>query len=60
MGEYREVRHYEIVARDSQSVVIQFWSELFEEHQVRQIYFEGEFYCMALGGGLCEYFRRIT
>lgn len=50
---------YELLASDSSSVVIRYYSELFNEHCIRQIHFEDEYMWMAISGGLCEFFRRI-
>ncbi len=60
LGEYRDSENYEIIARDSNCVIVRLWSEIYEEFLLQRIHFEGEFYSMALGGGLCEYFRRIS
>ncbi len=56
---YRESTTYEMVASDSVSVVIRYRDGLGGEDQLRQIHFDGDYYWLALGGGLCEYFRRV-
>ena len=55
---FKSVGEYEVVARDSQSVVVRYYDELFEEYQLRQIHFEGEHYWL-WAGTLLEYFRRV-
>jgi hypothetical protein len=57
---YRETCPYEIVARDSDSVVIRCWCSIFEEYRVRQIHFDGDYYYVAVGPGLIEHFRQIS
>jgi hypothetical protein len=56
---HRSVTAYEVVASDSRSVVIRYFDSLAGEDRLRQIHFDGEYYWIALGGGLCEYFRRM-
>ena len=51
---------YEIIGRDSSSVVVRLWDDLLQEYQVRQIHFEEDYYFITVWGGLCEYFRRIS
>jgi hypothetical protein len=51
---------YEIVAQDSESVVIRTWSDLHQEHVLRQIHFEENYYWMCASGSIIEYFRRIS
>jgi hypothetical protein len=60
---YRDSGAYEIVAADSESVVIRFWSRgVFSEGaRLQHIHFEGDFYWIAVGGGgLCEFFRKVA
>jgi hypothetical protein len=56
---HRESGGYEVVASDSVSVVVRYQDFLSGEDRLRQIHFDGDYYWIALGGGLCEYFRRI-
>jgi hypothetical protein len=56
---FRTVEKYTVVAADSTSVVVKMPGPLGPERQLQQIHFEGEYYWVALGGGLCEYFRRV-
>lgn len=56
---FRTVEKYTVVAADSTSVVVKVPGPLGPERQLQQIHFEGEYYWVALGGGLCEYFRRV-
>ena len=56
---FRTVEIYTVVAADSTSVVVKVPGPLGPERQLQQIHFEGECYWVALGGGLCEYFRRV-
>lgn len=58
LGNYRDTSSYEVVDRDTHSVVIRCWCDIFKEYTLRQIQFEDDCYFIALGGGLCEYFRR--
>lgn len=59
LGSYRDTFNYEVLGRDTDSVVIRYWCDIYEEYTLRQIHFEGDCYFVALGGGLCEYFRRV-
>ena len=63
-GEPTETRPYEIVDRDSESVVIRCPDVLSEylddpEDRLQQIHFADNFYWIALGNGFCEWFRKI-
>lgn len=62
-GDPFEARPYEVVARDSESVVIRCRDFLCDfpdaEDCLYQIHFDEEFYWIALGNGFCEYFRKI-
>lgn len=55
----RSVTAYEIIASDSESVVIRYHDTLAGDDRLRQIHFDGDDYWIALCGGLCEYFRRV-
>jgi hypothetical protein len=55
----RESAEFEIVASDSRSVVVRYQDAFFEEARLQQIHFAGDWYFIALSGGLCEYFRRV-
>lgn len=60
LGEFRSADPYEVVARDSSSVVIRVWDEFVEEYRVRQIHFEGEDrYWITVSPNLSECFRRV-
>lgn len=60
LDEYRSFERYEVVARDSRSVVVRMWDELYQEDQLQQIHFvDDEYYWIAVSTGLNEYFRRI-
>jgi len=50
---------YEVVARDSCSVVVRVHDALSSEPRLRQITFEGDYYWTSLGANMGEYFRRI-
>jgi hypothetical protein len=50
---------YEIVASDDTSVVVR-TTGLDGKPALSQIHFEGDYYWIAVGGFLCEYFRRIA
>lgn len=51
---------YEVVARDSVSVVVQVRDVLSGEDRLQHIHFDGDYYWVALsGGGICEFFRRV-
>jgi hypothetical protein len=56
---FRSSARYEVVARDSTSVVVRYLDSEGGEGRLQQIHFEGDHYWIALGGGLCEYFRRV-
>lgn len=60
LGSYRETANYEIVGRDSNSVVIRSWDTIYQEYRLVQIHFEEDCYFIALGAGLSETFRRIS
>jgi hypothetical protein len=58
----RDSGAYEIVARDSKSVVIRHHDTLSGEDRLQHIHFDGEFYWIAVAivnGTLREFFRRI-
>ena len=56
----KESTAYEIVASDSESVVIRFFDAFFQEQRLKQIYFEGDHYWIwTLGCGMREYFKRV-
>ena len=50
---------YTVVASGASSVVVKTQGLLEPGPELRQIVFEGDFYWIALGGGLCEYVRRV-
>jgi hypothetical protein len=50
----RSSQPYEVVASDETSVIVRSGGVL------RQIHFDGDYYWIAIDGGLCEYFRRIA
>lgn len=56
---HRDSMPYEVVASDAESVVVRYRDVLTDSEVLRQITFDGNFYWIALGGGLCEWFRRI-
>jgi hypothetical protein len=56
---HRNSQNYEIIAADSESVVVRYFCDVFKEDRLQQIHFEGEYYWIGLGGHLCEYFRKI-
>jgi hypothetical protein len=62
-GDPPNTRPYEVVARDSESVVIRYRDLVSEyldaEDHLCQIHFVEDYYWIALGSGLCEYFRKI-
>jgi hypothetical protein len=55
----RSVEKYTVIASDASSVVIKVRGPLGPEPELRQIFFDGDCYWIALGGGVCEYFRRV-
>lgn len=60
LGEFRRRVDYELVARDSSSVVIREWDEFVEDHRLRYITFDGEDrYWLACSGSFHECFRRV-
>lgn len=57
---FSESQTYDVLASDSQSVVIRIYENLFEEYELKQMFFEGtEYYWVYVGGNLREYFKRI-
>ena len=53
---YQESCRYEVVATDSETVVIRYQNGVLEH-----IHFDGDFYWIACrGGGMCEFFRRVA
>jgi hypothetical protein len=54
----RWVQRYEIVASDADSVVVRA-PGLDGSPTLSQIHFDGDYYWVAAGGVLCEYFKRI-
>ncbi|MDZ4688187.1 MAG: hypothetical protein SH850_24195 [Planctomycetaceae bacterium] len=54
-----DAQPYELVASDSQSVVVRMRNHLFEEDRLYFIQFEEDRYCMTLDGGFVEWFRRV-
>lgn len=57
---YRDSVKYQIIARDSKSIVVQFRSALFDEMEFQQIHFDGDdHYWVGIGGGLMECFTRV-
>lgn len=57
---YRDVSNYEVIARDSVSVVVRLPDFLSGEPRLHHIHFDGEYYWIPLSGGLCEFFRRVS
>ena len=55
----KEAFPYEILASDRESVVIRFSGPSLVFDELCQIRFEDDYYWIALGNGLCEYFKRI-
>ena len=55
----RSVEKYTVVASDESSVVVKTRGTLGPSPELKQIFFEGDFYWIALGGGLCECFKRV-
>jgi hypothetical protein len=51
---------YRVVAKDSDSVVIQFTDGVTKELRLRQLHFEGNHYWIWVGGNLREYFKRSS
>jgi len=56
---FRSAEKYTVVASDASSVVIKARGPLGPDPELRQIFFDGDYYWIALGGGVCEYFRRV-
>jgi hypothetical protein len=54
-----ESRRYEVVASDSESVVVRCFVAWLKEDRLRQIHFEGEHYWL-WAWGIREYFRRVA
>jgi hypothetical protein len=54
-----ESRPYEVVASDSESVVVRCFVSWLKEDRLRQIHFEGDYYWL-WAWGIREYFRRIA
>jgi hypothetical protein len=50
---------YEVVASDALSVVVRYYDDLGGENRLQQINFDGDRYFITLGGGFCEFFRKI-
>ena len=50
---------YEIVAKDSVSVVVRAFSEVLNEERLTQIFFEKDHYWFWTPWGMREYFRRV-
>ena len=57
--EHRSVEKYTVIASDASSVVIKVRGPFGPEPELRQIFFDGDCYWIALGGGVCECFRRV-
>jgi hypothetical protein len=55
---HKEIRRYEVVAADSDSVAIRRWDSLYAEWRIRHIHFEGDRYWISLGRQR-EWFRRV-
>lgn len=55
---FRQAEDYEVVARDSQSVVVRIFDTFFQEHRLIQIHFEGQYYWL-WAWGMREFFRRV-
>ncbi len=56
---YHRSASYEVVASDSVSVIVRSRDEMSGEDRLQQIHFEGDYYWVALGGRMCEFFRRL-
>jgi hypothetical protein len=56
---HKESGDYEVIAKDSVSVVIRYFDELSQEDRLRQIHFEGKYYWITVGGNLREFFRNV-
>ena len=56
---HQSVAAYEVVASDADSVVIRYHDTLAGEDRLRQIHFVDDYYWITVGGGLCEWFRRV-
>ena len=61
MDGVKETHSYEVLASDRSSVVIRKSEADLVFDELMQIYFDNEdCYWIALGNGLCEYFKRVT
>lgn len=57
---HRTRHQYRVLAKDSESVVIESFDELLGQPRIRQLFFVGNYYWRSVGDGrLREWFRRI-
>ncbi len=55
----RDAGKYQVLGRDSESVVIRFYNDLWQEFQIQPIHFEGGYYWI-WAYATREYFRRVA
>ncbi len=55
----KQTAAYEVIARDSVSVVVRCYDQLAQEARLLQIFFEGDHYWIWAGGNMREYFKRV-
>ena len=56
---FRSKETYEIVARDSVSVVVRSFNEVLGEERLLQLFFERDYYWFWTPWGMREFFRRV-
>ena len=59
LNEFCDSVAYEVIARDTSSVVIRYRDSVTETGTIQHIHFEKNYYWIALSGSLIEWFRRM-